>query len=187
MTSHNYYQDYQQGPLPPKKDPSYQVYPPYTGSDRPTDSTPYIDESYDERRRKSYLPPVPTEGYGHPYGYFDNMSGRPVSGEQYADDIPLKAHAQAPPQDSDPELIADQEPPYNRDRRYNNRDTAFDPTPRTKKESRKAGFFRKKIAWVTYLLTIIDVAVFISELVRNGRLLCCFWTLLIIQTVFNNL
>jgi len=90
------------------------------------------------------------------------MGGGALGGEQFTDDIPLKAHAQSPPRDSETELLANQGHPYNED-------VSFDPNARTK-VSRKAKFFKKKIPWVTYLLTTIDLAVFIAELVRMGQL-----------------
>lgn len=34
---------------------------------------------------------------------------------------------------------------------------------------KKRRFFRKKIAWVTYFLSTVQIAVFIAELVKNGK------------------
>lgn len=34
----------------------------------------------------------------------------------------------------------------------------------------KKGFFKKKLAWVTYTLTLVQIVVFIVELVKNGTL-----------------
>ena len=95
------------------------------------------------------------------------MGSGSLGGEQFTDDIPLKAHAQSPPRNSETELLANQGHPYNED-------VSFDPSARTKKASRKAKFFKKKIPWVTYLLTTIDLAVFIAELVRMGKSLFLF-------------
>ena len=54
--------------------------------------------------------------------------------------------------------------------------TQYPPSPGGLEDSRqrdsrkKKGFFSKKIAWVTYLLTLAQIIVFIVELVKNGEL-----------------
>lgn len=43
------------------------------------------------------------------------------------------------------------------------------PPQKAAKKRRKHGFFGGKIPWVVYIFTLIQVGVFIGELVKNGR------------------
>lgn len=40
---------------------------------------------------------------------------------------------------------------------------------RRRKESKEQGWFKGKITWVCFILSIIQIVVFIYELVRNGK------------------
>lgn len=78
--------------------------------------------------------------------------------EQYAENIPLKSNATPMPSD------------------WMQQPTHYPPSPEAAeppgaprgREEKKKGFFKKKLAWVTYLLTTIQIVVFIVELVKNG-------------------
>ncbi|RAH49872.1 rhomboid family membrane protein [Aspergillus brunneoviolaceus CBS 621.78] len=86
-------------------------------------------------------------------------------GEQYAENIPLKANNQYP--NGHP-------PPAN----WMQQQTHYPPSPDEiepamrpgARRTQKKGFFGRKIAWVTYTLTLIQIIVFIVELVKNAQL-----------------
>ncbi|KAL1953844.1 hypothetical protein VTO42DRAFT_2104 [Malbranchea cinnamomea] len=90
------------------------------------------------------------------------------SGDPYTDDIPLKPNA--PPAAGRPEWMygdtqyrpASPEPhqsvPLN------------GPLDQPRRKKRNRGFFKRKIPWVTYLMSTACVAVFIAEIVRNSQL-----------------
>lgn len=82
--------------------------------------------------------------------------------DQYADNIPLKSHA---PYGSSPYA---NEPPasYMQPTRLPPSPEVIEPQMnRTRK---KKGFFQKKLPWVTYTLTTVQIVVFIVELVKMG-------------------
>ncbi|KAA8648193.1 hypothetical protein EYZ11_000531 [Aspergillus tanneri] len=89
--------------------------------------------------------------------------GRLNDHDQYAENIPLKENNQytngpppagwmhQPTQYPPPEMI---EP----------------PAGRAGRKKKRMGMFKKKIPWVTYLLTLVQVVVFIVELVKSAQL-----------------
>jgi hypothetical protein len=85
-------------------------------------------------------------------------AGRVTNGDHYAEDIPLKAQTQ-----------------YGNNPEWMHQQTQYPPSPggledrRPRENRRKKGFFKKKPAWVTYILTLIQVIVFIVELVKSGE------------------
>lgn len=95
----------------------------------------------------------------HP-GY--QTAGRVGEGDPYAENIPLKS-----------------QPPYGDNREWMNSQTQYPPSPGGLEDARrrgppngrrKKGFFSKKPAWVTWTLTLVQVIVFIVELVKAGEL-----------------
>lgn len=85
-------------------------------------------------------------------------AGRAGDGDHYSENIPLKANTQ-----------------YGNNPDWMRQQTQYPPSPggledRRQRDSRKKkGFFSKKIAWVTYLLTLAQIIVLIVELVKNGE------------------
>lgn len=85
-------------------------------------------------------------------------------GDPYSENIPLKSHTPyAYPVDAN-------EPPAH----WMQQPTHYPPSPEviepdTRSRKKKKGFFQKKLAWVTYTLTTVQIVVFIVELVKNGR------------------
>jgi hypothetical protein len=81
------------------------------------------------------------------------------SQSQFRDDIPLRDHPAAMPKDDDPT------------------DHVYDaPVSQMEGVSRKRrsgnGFFKQplsKVPWVVYTLTLIQIAVFIAEIAKNGK------------------
>lgn len=159
MSAYNYYH---QNPGRPASPPSYDHVPPSPDPfNRPPQSQPgYTDaaspwsvapdnDPYQARYSQHSLV---SENGAYPIG------ARANDGDQYAENIPLQhPNAQSnwmqqsthyPPS---PEAQRNMDPSGGRGRR------------------RRKGFFKKKIPWVTYLLTIAQIAVFIAELVRSGK------------------
>lgn len=93
--------------------------------------------------------------------------GRLQGGDQYTDDIPLKPNA--PPAAGRPEWMdADtQYPPTSPDPHQNV--PLHDPLGSSGKKRKGQGFFKKKIPWVVYITSVVQVGVFIAEIVRNGK------------------
>ncbi|KAJ5178391.1 uncharacterized protein N7500_001090 [Penicillium coprophilum] len=75
-------------------------------------------------------------------------AGRVADGDNYAENIPLKTNTQ----------------------RITLRHQGGIEDSRQRDSRKKIGFFSKKIAWVTYLLTLAQIIVFIVELVKNAQL-----------------
>ncbi|KAJ5295630.1 hypothetical protein PENANT_c001G08839 [Penicillium antarcticum] len=86
-------------------------------------------------------------------------AGRVTEGDHYSENIPLKAQTN-----------------YGNNPDWMRQQTQYPPSPGALEDSRqrdgrkKKGFFKKKIAWVTYLLTLAQIIVFIVELVKNAQL-----------------
>ncbi|KAH3200391.1 rhomboidmembrane protein [Aspergillus fumigatus] len=91
--------------------------------------------------------------------------GRFSEADYYSDNIPLKAHSQDPNGSPQPNWM--QHPTQ-----YAPDPSAMEPAgpPVAVTRRQKKGIFKKKIAWVTYTLTLAQVIVFIVELVKNAQL-----------------
>lgn len=124
----------------------------------------------------------PTYGYGahpdsrqNPYAQssFGDESityltgGRVDNGDEYSENIPLKANA---------DIALEAPPPPRKDWEQ---DTGYPPPPgpqrlpRPPNSAHRKGwrrFFGRKTPWLTYLLTTIQISVFIVELVKNAQL-----------------
>ncbi|KAI5304006.1 hypothetical protein KEM56_006964 [Ascosphaera pollenicola] len=118
--------------------------------------------------------PFHTAGAGHDNDFIDS--------EHYADNIPLKS-AQAP----DPREVipppnyagASGSPPASGAGAYPYMNTQYmpaptnpPPAPMVRAPPARGGFFsfKRKIPWFCYLVTVIQIIVFIVELVKNGKL-----------------
>ena len=86
----------------------------------------------------------------------NNDSGR------FADNIPLRPqHEQIPsaevlPQEADPDLNKSLPNPVSQRRKK-------------RREPEKTGFFRGRVPWVVYIFTLVQLTVFIVEMVKNGE------------------
>lgn len=92
-------------------------------------------------------------------GAYPAAAGRVTDGDQYAENIPLKAQTQ-----------------FGNNPDWTHQQTQYPPPSpggledrRQMDNRKKRGFFRKKPAWMTWLLTTIQVIVFIVELVKSGK------------------
>ena len=120
--------------------------------------------------------PSPYPAYGGPYDprtsqytlgseqdYSSTGVGvRPHDADQYAEDIPLKANA------------------AHNGRQDYDYDTHYPPSPENQRiplggpanyssRSKARRFFKGKIPWAVYVITAVQIAVFIAEIARNGR------------------
>ena len=131
--------------------------PIYT-SPNPSSPTPYDNYGGRHPNRASQ-----NTLFSEPDYYPGNHGGRTGGPDQYADDIPLKSNARQSGHGQG---------------NWMNENTQYPPSPESQRlppldnssrdRSRGKGFFKKKIAWVVWLNTVVQVAVFIVEIVRNG-------------------
>ena len=150
-------------PLPPLPIPlsSYSSYrPEHTGqADSPITPTDY-DTNGPFHRHYSQ------QSIGGDSKYYGAGGGGRISEQgAYADDIPLRSNTVQYSTDGEPpnkQPFAEETGlPY----------PSSEPQAGTnRKRQRKKKFFRLSNTWVVYVLTVIQVTVFIVELVRNGRL-----------------
>lgn len=144
--------------LPPNSFPDYDSYntqPTVPLSPISTIHSPFQDSS-------PYRPYAHSQDSGHSPYYASGDAGRENEPNPFSDQIPLRESptkgsadaAAAPFQDHLPEdpAIVDA-PPRNGSRRR-----------------RKKGIFERRIPWVVYGFTFIQVVVFIAELIKNGIL-----------------
>jgi len=146
MAANDYYNSYRPEPSPQGRYSPFDDGYHHPASDKPLPSSPY-----DHRHsQNSFISDNP----------YDPVGGGHHGGEQYAEDIPLKPNAQQPPQV--------QEPNWMHQNTQYSPEVPLSPRADARGRRRRQGFFKRKIAWVTYLLTVIDIGVFIGELIRNG-------------------
>ena len=97
--------------------------------------------------------------------YFSaGRAGRSEDVRQHSDEIPLREHPQ--PIDEHSSIMKHQALPQDE----LPSPAASQPRRRRHRESKKKGFFSWETTWAVYILTLIQLAVFIAELVKNGRL-----------------
>lgn len=116
----------------------------------------------------SYQSQAPSRPLSVTSSYYGGQGdgGRQGSPTSFRDDIPLRDYPGVPQRDTD-----------RTDHVYDAADPAV-PTPMrnvAKQNGRSPTYFmqapKKRIPWVVYILTTIQVAVFIAEVVKNGK---CF-------------
>ncbi|KAK3616080.1 hypothetical protein LTR56_022432 [Elasticomyces elasticus] len=140
--------------------------------------TPYHDP-LDSGRHESPLPPLPASApyqeHAYPYQHqapaqtYSGYSG--YSGRSHDDPDPYEDENAVPmntrrKHDSsttiDPILPHQMEDPFVRD---------ADPRKkRRRKSTSQQGWFKGRITWVVYVLSVVEICVFIAELVKNGIL-----------------
>jgi hypothetical protein len=113
---------------------------------------------------RTHSPYSSTTHLAQPYSpTYSGSGGRFREDDPYEDDnsIPLsgrKKHESAT--SISPILPHQQEDPFVRD---------ADPRRERGKGRRREGWFSGRITWVVYTMTVIQLAVFIAELVKNGK------------------
>jgi hypothetical protein len=129
-------------------------------------SSPFDDHTY---------PPYPTQSSGAPGGYGDTSyhgtSNKPYSSSNRYDppagqQDPFTDHNAIPLRHQpkmDGHNLNDGSPT-----RYNSDPEQYPLPGREKRSKKKKGWFSGRITWVVYTLTIVQIGVFIGELVKNG-------------------
>ena len=158
MTANDYYNSEplrrpNEAPLPPLPN-VYSAYNPHQRSQSRLSSVEsHQDDSYQLHPQRSH---------GSDHGY--HGAGYGVS--PYSDDIPLRPH----PKQTSSDMYGHDQQRYFSEGAYPPQDPAVvDRSSRSDRRSRR-GLFSGKIPWVVYAFTLIQVAVFIAELIRNGVL-----------------
>ena len=107
--------------------------------------SPYDDSAY------PYSHQTPSQSYaGASADPYDDENSIPLSGRRAKHDSAATIT---------PILPHEAEDPFVRD---------ADPRKKKRRKS-KDGWFRGKITWVVYVLTVIQLAVFLAEIIKNGR------------------
>jgi hypothetical protein len=183
QSSPPYYQSY--NPSAPSIAPSYHTNPPSrTPSARPYEiaspvspfEAPFDDHVYPIGRPGVHQFDSQSSLGADSRYYGQGGGGRLEQSNSFQDDIPLRDHPGVPPKDD------------------NSTDHVYDaPAPAQLEEGRRnrfsgLGMLKKpkgRIPWLVYILTTVQVAVFIAEIVKNGmhvrfvlgvRLTCCSTT-----------
>ena len=99
--------------------------------------------------------------------YGAGRGGRVQEPTAYADNIPLRSHAQNNRSD---EWTGQTQQPYSPDEAERPSDSGRGGRRSRSKAKRRKGFFSGKIPWVVYILTLAQITVFIAELVKNCKL-----------------
>lgn len=140
-------------------------------------ANPYRDYDYPVRH-DAPLSPLPQQspfdndtyrtysGHQHPPQSYSGANGRiHDDADPFEDDNAIPLNGRKPKHESthtiSPILPHEQDDPFVRD---------ADPRKQKQKRRRsKQGWFRGKITWVVYVLTIAQLIVFIAQIVRNGK------------------
>lgn len=93
----------------------------------------------------------------------DPSFDQPTGNEQYADNIPLKSNTNVAESTSDDGR--NQNTKYNPVSMESQRPTSMRP-----ESSKGKGWFKGKIPYVVYFFTLVQITVFIVEIIRNGML-----------------
>ncbi|OKL57501.1 putative rhomboid protein [Talaromyces atroroseus] len=167
MTANDYYNGF-------RPQTTHSQPPSYHDSDyyhQAPENSPQLHPFSSAAQQSPYSPQY--EDYSHQPQYSQNsladdngfVGGRNHPADQYGEDIPLKPNAQAA---------------QARDSRWVNENTHYDAgmpmdpvmgSRRKRRRPKKQGYFGTKIPWVTWLLTAVDIGVFIGELIYSGRLI----------------
>jgi hypothetical protein len=153
MAANDYYSSF--NPEPPRyEQQSTFNYEPYSEHQSSVDDGPSASPEPHKQAYRDSQNSLLSDGHHEPLG------GVATSNDSYAEYIPLRANAQQPYEPSPSQ--------QQQDRQYA-QEMPMTPGVNTRHQrQQKRGFFKKKIPWVTILLTIIDIGVFIGELVRSG-------------------
>jgi hypothetical protein len=156
MAANDYYNRFRpEAPPESRYSPFHDGYP-TPPPNKPLPAAPYDYNTDPYHNRHSQTSFVADNSY-------DVVGGGNHGGEQYAEDIPLKPNAQQPSHVPEPNWMHQntQYPP----------EVPLSPEVQARGRGRRPwrqGFFKGKIPWVTYLLTLVDVGVFVGELISSG-------------------
>lgn len=149
-----------EAPLPPLPSPysAYNTNQKSNSSVSPTASA--VDDPYLPQPHRSQ------QSFGYDNAYY-GASVRDNDPTPYSDDIPLRPH---PKQTSSETYGGNNEVRYNPEGTYPPSDPAIVNRARRPKQTWRERLFSGKVPWVVYGFTVIQIAVFIGELAKNGIL-----------------
>lgn len=156
--SSNYHLSDQQPPPPPPastKPPTslYTNYPPPDRASNP--HSPYSNSGMLDS-------PSDNPHHSRDSYYSSQVAGGTLHDErQYADNIPLKSPQPRPYSQDDPARQSTHYPPSPESQQ----------PPKSRRKKKTQGWFRGKITWVVYAATLVQLGVFIGEIIENGELL----------------
>ncbi|KAL1639887.1 hypothetical protein SLS58_007474 [Diplodia intermedia] len=133
--------------------------------------SPFTDQAYPAYPQGTH---PPTNPYGPVHGDDDTAyhgagsygQYRPMDNDPFADGSAIPLHAQQPKMDASPS-------------RYNGDPEGQAPLvggpdgmrrERSRRHKKKSGWFSGKITWVVFTLTVVQIAVFIGEIIKNATL-----------------
>jgi hypothetical protein len=159
MASNDYYDSFnrynkQDNPLPPLPVANSPHMRPTASTPAPTISpvsSPFEDHAYPDYPAAS----KPTPSHSGDTGYHGAAGGHQHQNPYHDSSDPFTDH-NAIPLHSQTKL--DGSPT-----RYN-----ADPEARFPQQKKKKGWFSGQITWVVYILTVVQISVFIGELIKNG-------------------
>lgn len=163
MASHDYYDSFQRrndAPLPPV--PSSDSRPPYPDSHHHPDVSPVNSRIFDDHTYATQLNPSvnqPTGSYANVDSSYHGAYGGGKT-NRYSNNDPF----------TDQNAIQMEDQSRNDHKRH---DSSLGDEegrrPRRSRRKEKKGLLGGKITWVCWIFTVVQVAVFIGELVRNGE------------------
>ncbi|KAF4629403.1 hypothetical protein G7Y89_g8742 [Cudoniella acicularis] len=179
QTPQPYYQSYNpQSHTPAPSLPPYATQPPSRApSARPSDISPVspFEAPFDDhvypmgRPNQGRMDSETTLGADSAY-YGQGGGGRQQSTNSFRDDIPLQDHPGVPRKDTGTDHVYDAADPGAPRHLGSNQYIDDNQSSRRSGAGYPAVPKRKRIAWVTYALTIAQVAVFIAEIAKNWTL-----------------
>ena len=169
MAANDYYQNHPtyENQRPPPVSKYNTSYSPSTPSIPDTARpTPIQTNSSDASPYKPYQPYTYNSDYQSSHQTIESpiaSSGRLHDAEQYADTIPLRQHGKKPAVQDDYSAAypGPQSPESQRPLKESNR--------YSQPAHRAGGWFSGKIPWFVYFVSLVQIAVFIGEIVKNCR------------------
>lgn len=153
----------------------------------------YMNNYSYHRREDAPLPPVPPQntGFDYPSYYAQDPDGSrhgahsPLGHDAYdeTDAVPLHTYGYKHSSISStaPVITPVYDDPFVRDIDPDKKKTWRQKLGRgTDRNGKKLGWFTGQITWVCYILSVIQLCVFIAEIARNGQ----SWNILSLKTTF---
>jgi hypothetical protein len=139
----------------------------------PYSSSPYLDDSHQPSlpgsgQQRSHANPFKTpfddDSYSSTYNHSNPSLNQPYQSYSNAHD-PFSDGSAIPLQSQSPKYPGRESPIAG----MADAEQQFPPSgPKERIPSRQSGWFKKKITWAVYLLSTVQIAVFLGELIKNG-------------------
>jgi hypothetical protein len=143
--------------------------PGYSQPPSNTTSRNDLNSIYSKHSTPSFTPTPSYESIDRtPYkqpqsGYAESENGSVHTMDQYADNIPLRPSKQTPLR-TDRRAESTEYPSSTESQQDQGIGLVPSPPPQTKK-----GWFSGKVSWVVYIITTVQIGVFLGEIVKNCR------------------